>query len=43
MPDTVVAENALLHGEALLVIAATNSEDVALSFVRIRCRAGMGA
>ena len=31
VPDTVVAENALLHGEALLVIATTNSEDVALS------------
>mmetsp|Transcript_101933 Transcript_101933/g.181082 ORF Transcript_101933/g.181082 Transcript_101933/m.181082 type:complete len:202 (+) Transcript_101933:156-761(+) len=35
-PDTVVAEDALLHGEALLVIATSDAEDVALELVSKR-------
>ena len=31
--DTVGEEDALLHGEALLVVAASDAEDVALEFV----------
>merc|ERR1719215_1415524 len=32
-PNTVIAEDALLHGEALLVVASANAEDVALELI----------